>query len=92
MLLAHDPPKCKRFGGASDSGLLGLGRGFERQRAMVVLIHAGLAVTAAGAAGLGANSQRLVNDGLDSARTAAAFGAAAEAAVNLLGAARKVVR
>jgi hypothetical protein len=42
-------------------------------------------VGAAGAAGLGAGTERLVDDRLDGARAAAAFGATAEAAVNLLG-------
>ena len=37
------------------------------------------------AAGLGAGAQRLVDDGLDGARAAAAFGTAAEAAIHLLG-------
>ena len=49
----------------------------------------GLAVRASGAAGLGAGAQSLVNDGLDGARASAAFGAAAEAAIDLLGIARK---
>jgi hypothetical protein len=44
-----------------------------------------LFVRAAGTAGLGAGSERLVDDGLDGARTAAAFGAAAEATIELLG-------
>ena len=50
------------------------------------------AVRAAGAAGLGASSQSLVDDGLDGARATAAFCAAAEAAVDLLGIAGKVLR
>src|SRR5689334_23514862 len=47
-------------------------------------------VRAASAAGLGARAERFVDDGLDGSGAAAAFGAAAEAAVDLLGAARKV--
>lgn len=43
-------------------------------------------------AGLGAAAERLIDDVLDSARAAAAFGAAAETAVDLLGMARKVFR
>jgi hypothetical protein len=43
-------------------------------------------------AGPGTSSERLVDDGLDRARAAAAFRAAAEAAVNLLGVTWKVVR
>ena len=49
-----------------------------------------LAVRTSGSADLGAGAQGIVNDGLDSARATAAFGAAAEAAVDLLGIARKV--
>jgi hypothetical protein len=48
------------------------------------------AVRATGAAFLGAGAKRFVDDGLDGARAAAAFGAAAEAAVNLLGIPRQV--
>ena len=51
-----------------------------------------LAMRASGAAGLGAGAQRLVDDRLDGACTAAAFRAAAEAAIDLLGVARKVFR
>jgi hypothetical protein len=42
-------------------------------------------------AGPRARPKRLVNDGLDGPRAATAFGAAAEAAIELLGAAQKVV-
>jgi hypothetical protein len=38
-----------------------------------------------------ARSQRLVDDGLDGPRAATAFRAAAEAAIELLGASRKIV-
>jgi hypothetical protein len=48
------------------------------------------AVRATGAAFLGAGAERLVDDGLDGARTPAAFGAAAEATVNLFGIPRHV--
>ena len=51
-----------------------------------------LAVRAAGAASLGASAQSLVNDGLDGARASAAFGAATEAAIDLLGTTGKVLR
>jgi hypothetical protein len=64
----------------------------KRQCAMDVLMRRALAVRAAGAAGLGTSPQRLVDDGLDGARASAAFGAAAEAAVDLLGVAGKVLR
>ena len=52
----------------------------------------GVAVRAARAAGLGAGTQRFVDDGLDGAGTTAAFGAAAEAAIDLLGIARDARR
>ena len=48
----------------------------------------GVAVRAARAARLGARAQRFVDNGLDGARTASAFGAAAEASIDLLGIAR----
>ena len=51
-----------------------------------------LAVRTAGAAGLGASAERLIDDGLDGARATAALGAATEATVNLLGVAGKVLR
>ena len=54
------------------------------------LIRAAQAVRAPGAADLRAGPERVVDDGLDGARATAAFGAAAETAVDLLGAARKV--
>jgi hypothetical protein len=43
-------------------------------------------------AGLGASTESLVNDGFDGARASATFGAATEAAIDLLGIARKVFR
>ena len=51
-----------------------------------------LAVRTAGAAGLGAGSERLVDDGLDGTRATAALGTATEAAIDLLGIAGKVLR
>src|SRR5882757_4122822 len=51
----------------------------------------GVAVRAAGAAGLGTGTKRFVDDGLDRPGAAAAFGAAAEASINLLGMAHGVV-
>src|SRR3981081_1517075 len=57
-----------------------MGRRFRRAR------------RAAGMAGLGSGSERVIKDGLDGARAPAAFGAAAEASVNLLGISRKVFR
>ena len=46
-------------------------------------------VGAAGLTGPGAGAERIVNDALDGACATAAFGAATEAAIKLLGAARK---
>jgi hypothetical protein len=51
-----------------------------------------LAMRASRAAGLGASTERLLNNGLDGARASATFGAATEAAIDLLGIARKVFR
>ena len=59
---------------------------------MDVRLRVGLAVRASRAASLGASTESLVNDGLDGARATAAFGAAAEAAIDLLGTSRKVFR
>ena len=53
-------------------------------------IHHIMAVRAAGAAGFGARPKGFVDDGLDGARAAAAFGAAAEAAIKLFGVARQI--
>ena len=50
------------------------------------------AVRASGAAGLGAGTKGVVDDGLDGTRASATLGAAAETAVDLLGVARKVLR
>jgi len=54
-----------------------------------VRIRPGLTVGASRITGVGAGTERLVDDGLDGARAPAAFGAATEAAINLLGIARK---
>ena len=57
------------------------------------LVVGGLAaVRATGTALLGAGAEGFVDDGLDGARAAAAFGAAAEAAVDLLGVPGKLFR
>jgi hypothetical protein len=45
---------------------------------------------ASGTAGLGACAERLVDDGLDGARTPATLGAAAETSIDLLGIAGKI--
>ena len=51
-----------------------------------------MAVRASSAAGLSTSPERLVDDGLDGARTAAALGAAAETIIDLLGTTRQIVR
>jgi len=53
-----------------------------------LLVVRGVAVGAAGAASLGAGAERLVDNGLDGTSATAAFGTAAEAAIDLLGIAR----
>jgi hypothetical protein len=50
------------------------------------------AVGAPGATGFGTRTESLVNDGLDGARAPPAFGAAAEAAIELLGIAGQTFR
>ena len=50
------------------------------------------AMRAAGTAGLGASPQSLVDNGLEGARAAAAFGATTETAIDLLGATGKIIR
>ena len=64
----------------------------ERELGVGLRLDLGLAVRASGAAGLGASTQGLVNDGLQGARASAAFSAAAEAAIDLLGASGEVLR
>jgi hypothetical protein len=66
------------------------GRGLGREPVIDVAMR-GLAVGASGSAGLGAGAESFGKDGLDSARAAAAFGAAAKAAIDLLGVARKLL-
>ena len=68
------------------------GDDFERKFAVDVLMRPSPAVRASGLAGLGASTERLVNDGLDGARASATFGAAAEAAIELLGIAGQTFR
>jgi hypothetical protein len=76
--------KYRKISGDSGSG--------ERELGVGVRFRDDLAVRTAGAAGLGAGAQGLVDDGLDGARASATFGAAAEATVDLLGIAGKVRR
>jgi len=68
------------------------GDNFERKFALNMLMRPGPAVRASGMAGLNASTERLVNDGFDAAGASATFGAATEAAIELLGIAWKVFR
>src|ERR1700722_9174699 len=72
--------------------LLEFSGGSECELAMHLRLRPGSTVRASGMAGLGTSTERFVDDGLDGARTTAAFGAAAEAAINLLGITRKGFR
>jgi hypothetical protein len=67
----------------------GFSAGREREPGPGFFSHI-VAVRATGAAGLGAGAEGFVDDGLDGARASPAFGAAAEATVNLLGVARQI--
>jgi hypothetical protein len=75
----------QNVGGISGSreGEIGSGRGLG--------IRVSMAMRAADVASPGAGAKRLVNDALDGASAATAFGAAAKAAIKLLGVPRKVV-
>ena len=100
--VAHRQPKFKRFGaretrdGHGKSGkpgcwfLISADR-CEGEVAIAVLMYR-MAVRTAGATCLGAGAERIVDDGLDGARATAALCAATEAAVELLGVARKILR
>jgi hypothetical protein len=66
--------------------------GSERERGIDMRLGVPRAVGAPGATGLGARAQSLVNDGVDGARAAATFSAAAEAAIELLGIAGQIFR
>jgi len=61
------------------------GRELELGRLSIFVIRCRMAVRATNAAGLGAGAERFVDDGFDGPRAAAAFGAATETAIDLLG-------
>ena len=61
-----------------------LNKGLRSELTVDVRIRPGLTVGASRITGVGAGTERLVDDGLDGARTAAAFGAAAETTIELL--------
>ena len=66
--------------------------GRDREIGMRVRVSMRMAVRTAGAARLSASAERIIDDGLDGARTTSALRAATEAAVELLGVARKILR
>jgi len=66
--------------------------GSERERGIDMRLGVPAAVGAPRATGLGAGTKSLVNDCFDGARTPATFGAAAEAAIELLGIAGQILR
>ena len=72
--------------------MAGFSGGSQRELNVVVRFRRNAAVRAAGAAGLGAGAQRLVDDGLDGSRASSALGAATEASVNLLGVSGEIFR
>ncbi|MEH2522792.1 hypothetical protein V1288_000701 [Bradyrhizobium sp. AZCC 2176] len=75
-----------------DSKGFSAGRERERRSSFLrgLVVGGVTAVRATGAAFLGAGAERFVDDGLDGARAPAAFGAAAEATVNLFRISRQV--
>jgi hypothetical protein len=83
----------KTAAGAENPAICGTSGGRQREPDMNRRLRLGrcLAVRASGAAGLGAGAERLIDDGLDGARASAALGAAAEASIDLLGIAGKVL-
>jgi hypothetical protein len=94
QFVAKGNRSAKKVGTAEIRGFgrVSAGRERERRRSFLHgLVVGGLtAVRATRAAFLGTGAEGFVDDGLDCARAAAAFGAAAEATVNLLGIPRQV--
>jgi hypothetical protein len=95
-LLSHIAGRSNPLPKASDSGkqaILEISGGSERERGTIVMrLGVPRAVGAPGATGFGTGTESLVNDGLDGARAPSAFGAAAEAAIELLGIAGQTFR
>jgi hypothetical protein len=78
--------------GRCDCGSGQFERSGSREREFGLRLSGQLAVPASGVTGFGAGAEGLVDNGLDGACTSSAFGTAAEAAINLLGIARKFFR
>ena len=94
-LLSHIAGRSNPLPNRSDIGkqaILEISGGSERERGIVMRLGVPRAVGAAGPTGLGASPKSLVNDGFDGARAPPAFGAAAEAAIELLGIAGQTFR
>jgi hypothetical protein len=92
-LLSHIACRSNPLPKASDSGkqaIPEISGGSEREHGLVIPLGFPRAVRAPGATGFGTGTESLVNDGLDGARAPSAFGAAAEAAIELLGIAREL--
>ena len=94
-LLSHIAGRSNPLRKGSDSGkqaIFEVSGGSEREGGIDMGLGVPLAVGASRATGLGASTKSLVNDGFDGARTPAAFSAAAEAAIELLGIAGQIFR
>ena len=66
--------------------------GDAREGCIAIVKNVRLAVRASGKTGLGTRTQRFLDNGLDGTRATAAFGAAPETSIDLLGIAGKVFR
>jgi hypothetical protein len=86
---SNPPPKVSDRG---RQAIFEVSGGSERELGIDTRLGVAPAVGASGATGLGASTKSLVNDGLEGARATAAFSAAAEAAVELLGIAGQIFR
>jgi hypothetical protein len=94
-LLSHIDGRGNPLPKASGSGkqaIPEISGGSEREHGVVMPPGVPRAVGAPGATGFGTRTESLVNNGLDGARAPAAFGAAAEAAIELLGVAGQTFR
>ncbi len=93
-LLSHIAGRSNPLPKGSDSGkqaIFEVSGGSERELGIDMRLVAP-AMGAPRATGLGASTKSLVDDGFDGARASAAFSAAAEAAIELLGIAGQIFR